>query len=75
MKNWDLTTGMKKMSLAMDSLQASALDTRQYWSDEVNRKFQETYLAPLEPKMRSLLDAIQRLDETLSSAERQCGIS
>jgi hypothetical protein len=71
----DLTTGMKKLEQSMQSLRTTAAQVEQYWSDEANRKFQETYLVPLEPKVHNLLGSIQRLADLLASAERECGIN
>ncbi len=59
----------------MKSLQATSAEVKEYWSDEANRKFQETYISPVEPKLRNLLDAIQRLADVLASAENQCGMN
>jgi len=75
MRTWDLTSGAAKLELAMQSLQAAGAEAQQYWSDEAHRKFQEIYLAPLEPKVHGVLDAIHRLVEVLANAERQCGIT
>ena len=73
MRNWDLNSGASKLELAMQTLFAAHAEARQYWSDEAQRKFEESYLAPLEPKVRGVLDAIHRLAEVLSAAERECG--
>jgi hypothetical protein len=74
MKSWDLTSGSKKLELGLESLTTAGAEVEQYWNDEAYRKFQENYIAPLEPKVGMLLDAIQRLAEVLNSAERHCGI-
>jgi hypothetical protein len=74
MKTCDLSAGEAKLELAMESLHTADAEANQYWSDEAHRKFQETYIAPLEPRVRRLLDAIQRLAEVLAAAERQCGM-
>ncbi len=70
-----MNSGASKLELAMQSLFAAHAEAQQYWSDEAQRKFQEAYLAPVEPKVRGLLDAIHRLAEVLAAAERQCGIN
>ena len=59
----------------MQSLLAASAEAQQYWNDPAQRKFQETYLLPLEPKVHSVLDAIHRLAEVLAEAERYCGIN
>ncbi|MBN2580974.1 MAG: hypothetical protein JXB10_18475 [Pirellulales bacterium] len=74
MKTCDLSAGAAKLELAMESLHAADAEANHYWSDEAHCKFQETYVAPLDPKVRRLLDAIQRLAEVLAVAERQCGM-
>jgi hypothetical protein len=73
-KTWDLTAGAGKLELALESLHTARIEVEKYWSDEAERKFQGTYVTPLEPKVRSLLDALQRLGEVLAAAERQCGM-
>jgi uncharacterized protein YukE len=75
MKNWDLTAGAGKLELSMDALRATGAEVEQSWDDEAFRKFQETYITPLEPKVQNLLDALQRLNEVLTNAERQCGMN
>jgi hypothetical protein len=73
MRLWDLTSGTAKMELAMHTLRVTSGELSRLWSDDANRKFQETYLDPLEPKVRNLLDSIHRLSEALDNAQRQCG--
>jgi hypothetical protein len=74
MKTWDLTSGAAKLELAMQSLQAASAMAEEYWSDDAYRKFRETYIEPMEPKVRNVLDAIHRLRDLLTSAESQCGV-
>ena len=57
----------------MQSLFAANAEARHYWSDEAQRNFEEKYVLPLEPSVRGVLDAVHRLAEVLSAAERQCG--
>jgi len=75
MKSWDFNSGASKLVLALQSLQAAETEAQQYWSDEAHGKFHETYLAPLEPKVRSLLDSVHRLAEVLAGADRECGMT
>jgi hypothetical protein len=74
MRNWDLTSGLAKLDLAMDNLLAASHEAEQYWNDDARRKFQGTYIEPLEPRVRGVIDAVRRLAEVLANAERQCGI-
>lgn len=57
----------------MESLQTTRTETMMQWDDETNRKFQEEYLAPLEPRVKRALDAVHRLALLLARAERECG--
>jgi uncharacterized protein YukE len=56
----------------MKSLQEAGHDVADSWNDQSARRFQETYVAPLEPRLRTLLDAVKRLAEVLANAEHQC---
>jgi hypothetical protein len=75
MKSWDFSSGAAKLELAMKSLQLADAELEQYWTDAAHQKFQETYLEPLEPRIRSMLEAIHRVSEVFEIAERQCGMS
>jgi uncharacterized protein YukE len=72
MKTWDLTAGAARLELALQSLQATSTEVAESWHDDTNRRFQETYIAPLEPRLRATLDALGRLAQVLSTAEQQC---
>ena len=73
MKTWDLTAGAGQLEEAIELLQRARANALEQWNDETNRKFQETYLVPLEPRLRRALDAIHRLAQVLDAAERECG--
>ena len=72
MRLWDLTGGTAKLELALQTLQAKAADIGEAWSDEAYTRFLETHLEPIAPRMKTLIDAINRLSEVLNTAERQC---
>ncbi len=72
MRAWDLTGGTAKLELALKTLQAKTAEIGEAWSDEAYARFLETYLEPIEPRMKTLIDAIHRLSEVLNTAERQC---
>ena len=75
MKSWDFTSGAAKLELAMKAIQTADAAVEQYWDDAAHQKFQETYIEPLEPKVRCMLEAIHRMSEVFEAAERQCGMS
>jgi hypothetical protein len=73
MRHWDLTSGAAKLDGALKSLRAAAAEIGESWDDENYRRFVETYIEPLEPRMKNLLTAVQGLAEVLAGAERACG--
>jgi len=72
MKIADLTTGSAKIASAFASLRVRWEDTKEHWHDDNRRRFEENYLEPLEPQVVAALEAIGRLAEVLSRAEREC---
>jgi hypothetical protein len=72
MRLWDLSGGAAKLELAMKTLQTKAANIGEAWSDEPYTRFMETYLEPLEPSMKTMIDAVHRLAEVLSTSEREC---
>ena len=56
----------------MKTLQTARSDVAALWDDDTNRKFQEEYLEPLNPKVRRLLDAVHRLAHVLARAQSEC---
>ena len=72
MRLWDLTGGAAKLELAVETLESKVADIGEAWSDEAYARFLETYLEPIHPRMKTMLDAIHRLSEVLDAAERQC---
>jgi hypothetical protein len=71
-RQWDLSSGAARLDLAWEDLKAARSDSSMYWDDATSKKFDETYLAPVEPKIRRALDAIHRLAEVLAQARREC---
>lgn len=73
MKVFNLTGAAARLDMALQDLTKAVEAAGETWSDEAYRRFRETYIAPLSPKMRDTLEAIMRLDQTLQEAERACG--
>jgi hypothetical protein len=71
-KSCDLSSGAAKLELAIKSLRTTIYAVNEQWKDEAQRKFQENHLAPIEPNVRNMIDAIGRLAEVIATAERQC---
>ncbi len=72
MRLWDLTAGAAKLELALKTLQTKTADIGEAWTDEAYARFLETYLAPIAPRMKTMIDAIHRLSDVLNAAEQQC---
>jgi hypothetical protein len=72
MKNWDIYAVAAKLELAQKTFRTTYSAVDPQWTDAARHDFSETYLAPLEPNVKNMLEAIARLAEVLSAAERQC---
>ncbi|MBN1910139.1 MAG: hypothetical protein JW818_10400 [Pirellulales bacterium] len=57
----------------MKDLQAARERVADRWQDDRLRQFEEAFLEPLQPKLRTALTAIGELAEVLAKAERACG--
>jgi hypothetical protein len=72
MRMWDLASGTGKMEMSLKALKEASADIAERWNDETNRRFVETYVTAVEPRVKVVLDSIHRLAEVLATAERQC---
>jgi hypothetical protein len=68
----NLHDGKAKLADSAAKLRAHWADTQADWHDAVSRDFEENHLAPLEPKINTVLRAVERLQEILSRAEHEC---
>lgn len=73
MKTCDLTSGVGRLKQATKMLREQWLLTREVWTDETARKFEEQYLQPLLPQMQLTLAAVNRFVEVMEKAEKECG--
>jgi len=71
-RNWELSGAAARLELAWEDLRAARAEAARFWHDATSRKFDETYLLPLDPRVRRALDAIHRLAEVLGQARREC---
>jgi hypothetical protein len=72
MKSSDIGGSAAKLELALKTFRTVFAAVDPQWTDAARRDFQETYLTPLEPNVKSMLAAVARLAEVLAAAERQC---
>jgi uncharacterized protein YukE len=64
--------GAAKLDMALKTLQTKVADIGEAWSDDAYARFLETYMEPISPSMKAMIDAVHRLAEVLNAAERQC---
>lgn len=43
------------------------------WDDQVSREFKETYLDHLDSKVKTTMDAMEKMSELLRRLKRDCG--
>lgn len=56
----------------MEDLNKKRVEISDLWNDEKRRSFEEQYFSPLEERIKRALDGVQRLNEVLAKAEREC---
>ena len=72
MRLCDLPAGAAKLELALKTFRNKAAEIGDAWNDDAYQRFLETYMDPIEPRLKTMVDAIHRLSEVLNAAERQC---
>lgn len=72
MKVADLTTGSAKLHHALKTLRARWEQTQRDWHDPVSRKFEQEYLATIDPQLMATLERISSLAQVVHNAEEDC---
>jgi len=72
MKVADLTTATAKLHHALKQLKASWERTQDDWHDPVSLKFEEEFLAVIEPQVLATLERLSSLGQVMSAAEQEC---
>jgi hypothetical protein len=72
MKNADVNASAAKLELGLKTFRTTLAAVDPQWTDAARRDFQETHLAPIEPNVRNMLQAIARLAGVFAAAEREC---
>ena len=68
----DLNMGSAKIAAAYNALRLRWESAKEHWHDDNCRRFEQTYIDPLEPQIREALEAIGNLAEVLGRAQREC---
>lgn len=72
MANARVMAGSNRLKQAIRALRDQWLVTEETWSDSVRQRFEERYLAPLEPATQAAVFGIQKLAEVVDQARRDC---
>ena len=68
-----LSTSRYQLANAMKTLQAQWNVAGEKWRDTVRTEFAEKHYEPLVARMQGVLAAMDRLDNVLAQARRDCG--
>jgi hypothetical protein len=72
MPNARVIHGSTRLSQAVRVLRDQWLITEATWSDAVRKRFEDRFLAPIEPAVDSALNGLQKLAEVLDNVRRDC---
>jgi hypothetical protein len=64
--------GSTRLKQTIRALRDQWLSTEATWSDVVRQRFEERYLAPLEPAVDSAVNGLQAMAEVLERVRRDC---
>jgi hypothetical protein len=67
-----LTVARTKLMTSLKDLHARWDKVRRAWDDPVVKKFEATYIDPLEGEVRSAITAMEHIHEQLVKARRDC---
>ena len=68
----NLIDGAGQIKTATDRLEESWAVAKSTWNDAISMNLEEEHLAPLLEQVRSVLDAVSRLNSVLVTACREC---
>ncbi len=72
MANANVVAGQSRLKHATLALRDQWWATEPYWNDVVRRRFEERYIAPIEPAVEAAVVGIQKLAEILDRIRRDC---
>jgi hypothetical protein len=72
MRRGDLSIVASSLHHAMKTLRFQWDETQDVWNDSVRRQFEEQYLVPLEPRVSTMLKAVNRLSQIFARASEEC---
>jgi hypothetical protein len=72
MPNARVMAGSTRLNQTVRALKDQWLVTEETWGDSVRQRFEERYLAPLEPAVDSAINGMQKIAEVLDQVRRDC---
>ena len=72
MPNARAVAGSTRLSQTIRALRDQWLVTEATWSDSVRQRFEERYLAHIEPAVDSAVNGLQKIAEVLDQVRRDC---
>jgi len=73
MRVCDLSSGLGQLSQAYAKLKDRLIETREVWTDDAFRQFDQQRLNEIPARLQRLTAAVNQLIEVASRAERECG--
>jgi len=72
MPNAKVLAGSTRLKQTTRALRDQWLVTEETWGDAVRQRFEERYLAPIEPAVDSAINGLQAMAEMLDRVRRDC---
>jgi hypothetical protein len=72
MPNTKVLAGLSRVSQTIRVLREHWLVTEATWNDSVRQRFEDRYLAPLEPAADAAVNGLQKIAEVLDQVRRDC---
>lgn len=72
MPNSRVMAGSTQLAQRTNALRDQWRLTEETWNDAVRRRFEERYLAPLEPAVDSAVNGFQKIAEVLDRVRKDC---
>ncbi len=68
-----LSVGRAKLVQGLKELTVRWERARAHWDDAMADDIEKTVIDPLEPRVRATVSAMEKMNETLARAKRECG--
>jgi hypothetical protein len=72
MPNARVLAGSTRLAQTIRSIRDQWLITEATWNDSARQRFEERYLAPLDPAVDSAINGLQKIAEVLDQVRRDC---